>query len=90
MIFGMSKVPRWVEIWGPVAVMLAVMGGMFAWGFTVLRSDIARVENSLTVRIERLEATVAENGKAIARLEVRMQRVEDDVTWLRNNARGDR
>ena len=31
------------------------------------------------------QATLVENGKAIARLEVRMQRVEDDVTWLRNN-----
>ena len=84
----MSKLPRWVEIWGPVAVVLGAMWTMNVRLEDRLGARIDRLEDGLTARIERLEAIVAENGKAIARLEVRTQRVEDDVTWLRNNAPG--
>ena len=78
---GSSPLPRWVEVWGPVVVILGAMWMMIQG----VEGRIDRLEDGLTARIERLEATVAENGQAIARLEVRMQRVEDDVTWLRNN-----
>ncbi len=30
--------------WGQLIVLLVAMAGLFAWGFTVLRSDLARVE----------------------------------------------
>ena len=78
---GSSPLPRWVEVWGPVVVILGATWMMIQG----VEGRIDRLEDGLTARIERLEATVAENGQAIARLEVRMQRVEDDVTWLRNN-----
>ena len=44
----------------------------------------ARIDANRDNIVANREAIV-ENGKAIARLEVRTQRVEDDVTWLRNN-----
>ncbi|MXW10111.1 MAG: hypothetical protein F4Z78_09805 [Gammaproteobacteria bacterium] len=53
------------------------------------REAIGEVERRLGEAIgeveRRLGEVIGENGKAIARLEVRVQRVEDDVTWLRNN-----
>ena len=63
----------------------------------VLPGQVQAMEARLTEQIlanreavEFNQQAIAENGKAIARLEVRMTRVEDDVTWLRNNHRGDR
>lgn len=87
----MSKpLPRWVEVWGPLVLILGAMWAMTGRLEQRFVAQIEGLEQRLTTRIERVEMGVAENGKAIARLEVRMQRVEDDVTWLRNNHRGDR
>ncbi|MCY4645683.1 MAG: hypothetical protein OXE73_02175 [Gammaproteobacteria bacterium] len=82
----MAKMPEWVKVWAPVAVILGAM-----WTMNTRSEDrlTARLDR-LTERIERVEMALSENGKAIARLEVRVGRVEDDVTWLRNNYRGDR
>lgn len=43
------------------------------------------MEERLGARIDANREAIVERGKAIAHLEVRTQRVEDDVTWLRNN-----
>ena len=48
---------------------------------------MARIDG-LEEKVDQNTASLVENGKAIARLEVRVTRVEDDVTWLRNNHRG--
>ena len=81
-----ARIPEWVKAWGPVVVILGAM-----WTLN------NRLEDQLGARMDRLEdkidqntAAIVENGKAVARLEVRVARVEDDVTWLRNNHRGDR
>ena len=89
----MDTMPEWVKVWGPVLVILGAM-----WTMNIRLEDRlgARVDRlgerveRLGERVERVESAVVENGKAIARLEVRMTRVEDDVTWLRNSYRGDR
>ena len=80
--------PDWMKDWGQVIVLLLALGGFY--GF--IRSDMRAMEERLGARIGANRAAInanreaiVENGKAIARLEVRMQRVEDDVTWLRNN-----
>ena len=79
------KLPRWVEVWGPVAIVLGTMWAMNTRLEDRLGARMDRMEDRLSTRIERIESLTVENGKAIARLEVRMTRVEDDVTWLRNN-----
>ncbi len=84
------KIPHWVEVWGPVAIVLGAMWAMNTRLEDRLGVRMDRMDDRLTTRIERVENLVVENGKAIARLEVRMTRVEDDVTWLRNNHSGDR
>ena len=78
----------WMKDWGQFIVLLLALGGFY--GF--IRSDMRAMEERLGARIDSNRASIdsnrdaiVENGKAIARLEVRMQRVEDDVTWLRNN-----
>lgn len=80
--------PDWMKDWGQFIVLLLALGGFY--GF--IRSDMRAMEERLGARIGANRAAInanreaiVENGKAIARLEVRMQRVEDDVTWLRNN-----
>lgn len=77
---------EWMKDWGQFVLLLVALGGFY----TFIRADMNRMEDRLTDRLERVENAVTENGKAVARLEVRMTRVEDDVTWLRNNYRGDR
>ena len=74
-----AKMPEWVKVWGPVVVILGAM-----WTMT------GRMEDRLVARIERLETAMSETGKAVARLEAKAERVEADVTWLRNNYTGDR
>ncbi|MYC50821.1 MAG: hypothetical protein F4X47_00720 [Gammaproteobacteria bacterium] len=99
----MDKLPRWVEVWGPVVLVLSAMWLMVGRSEDRLAAQIAanrqaiesnreaigEVERRLGEAIgeveRRLGEVIGENGKAIARLEVRVQRVEDDVTWLRNN-----
>ena len=92
----MDKLPRWVEVWGPVVLVLSAMWLMVGRSEDRLAAQIAEnrqaigeVERRLGEAIgeveRRLGEDIEENGKAIARLEVRVQRVEDDVTWLRNN-----
>ena len=78
----------WMKDWGQFIVLLLALGGFY--GF--IRSDMRAMEERLGTRteanreaIDANREAIVENGKAIARLEVRMQRVEDDVTWLRNN-----
>lgn len=85
----------WMKDWGQFVVLLLALGGFY--GF--IRADMRAMEERLGARIGANRAAIdsnrgaidanreaiVENGKAIARLEVRMQRVEDDVTWLRNN-----
>ena len=78
----------WMKDWGQFIVLLLALGGFY--GF--IRSDMRAMEARLGARteanreaIDANREAIVENGKAIARLEVRMQRVEDDVTWLRNN-----
>ena len=78
----------WMKEWGQFIVLLLALGGFY--GF--IRSDMRAMEERLGARtdtnreaIDANREAIVENGKAIARLEVRMQRVEDDVTWLRNN-----
>lgn len=44
---GMSKLPRWVEVWGPVIVVLGAMWTM-----------MNRLEDRLTVRIVAIEERV--------------------------------
>ena len=44
---GMSKLPRWVEVWGPVIVILGAMWTM-----------MNRLEDRLTVRIVAVEERV--------------------------------
>lgn len=80
----------WVKEWGQTVLLLLAIAGAVGSLYAFIRSDLRNMEQRLTTRLERVETSVIENGKAIARLEVRMQRVEDDVTWLRNNHRGDR
>lgn len=79
---------EWMKDWGQFITLLLALGGFYG----LMRSDMRVMEERLGVRIdanrEAIDASreaIVENGKAIARLEVRMQRVEDDVTWLRNN-----
>ena len=85
----------WMKDWGQFITLLLALGGFY--GF--IRSDMRAMEGRLGARIDANRAAIdtnraaidtnreaiVENGKAIARLEVRIQRVEDDVTWLRNN-----
>ena len=79
---------EWMKDWGQFITLLLALGGFY--GF--IRSDMRAMEGRLGARIDANRTAIdtnreaiVENGKAIARLEVRMQRVEDDVTWLRNN-----
>lgn len=79
---------EWMKDWGQFITLLLALGGFY--GF--IRSDMRTMEERLGARIDTNRVAInanreaiVENGKAIARLEVRMQRVEDDVTWLRNN-----
>ena len=66
--------PDWMKDWGQFIVLLLAMEERLG----------ARIgANRAAINANR--EAIVENGKAIARLEVRMQRVEDDVTWLRNN-----
>ena len=92
----LDKLPRWVEVWGPVVLVLSAMWLMVGGSEDRLAAQIAEnrqaieeVERRLGEDIgeveRRLGENIGENGEAIARLEVRVQRVEDDVTWLRNN-----
>ena len=76
----MSKVPRWLEVWGPVVLVLGAM-----WTLTSRMEDrlaariasvelsqaarLASVELSLAARLASVEEAVIQNGKAIARLE---------------------
>ncbi len=76
----MSKVPRWLEVWGPVVLVLGAM-----WTLTSRMEDrlaarvasvelslaarLASVESSLAARLASVEEAVIQNGKAIARLE---------------------
>ncbi len=78
----------WMKDWGQFISLLLALGGFY--GF--IRSDMRAMEERLGARIDANRGAIdanrgaiVENGKAIARLEVRTQRVEDDVTWLRNN-----
>ena len=78
----------WMKDWGQFISLLLALGGFY--GF--IRSDMRAMEERLGARIDANRAAIdanreaiVENGKAVARLEVRTQRVEDDVTWLRNN-----
>ena len=78
----------WMKDWGQFVSLLLALGGFY--GF--IRSDMRAMEERLGARIDANRAAIdanreaiVENGKAVARLEVRTQRVEDDVTWLRNN-----
>ena len=80
-----DSLPRWVEVWGPVVVILGAMWTMTARMENRLTDRIERVEDRLTAVVEALHEAEKRLGERIAGLEVRMQRVEDDVTWLRNN-----
>ena len=78
----------WMKDWGQFITLLLALGGFY--GF--IRSDMRAMEGRLGARIDanrtaidKNREAILENGKAIARLEVRTQRVEDDVAWLRNN-----
>lgn len=80
-----------------LATMFAALAMLMVSFHLATGARMDRMEARLMARIDGLDekvdqntAVIAENGKAIARLEVRMTRVEDDVTWLRNNYRGDR
>ena len=81
----LDKLPRWVEVWGPVVLVLSAMWLMVGRSEDRLAAQIAENRQAIEEVERRLGEDIGENGKAIARLEVRMQRVEDDVTWLRNN-----
>ncbi|MCY4647103.1 MAG: hypothetical protein OXE73_09520 [Gammaproteobacteria bacterium] len=54
--------------WGQFIIMLVAMAGLYGWGFTVLRGDIARVEEALGADIARVEADVETNLRAIIEL----------------------
>ena len=78
----------WMKDWGQFITLLLALGGFY--GF--IRSDMRAMEGRLGARIDANRTAIdtnreaiVENGRAIARLEVRMRRVENDVTWLRNN-----
>ena len=81
----LDKLPRWVEVWRPVVLVLSAMWLMVGGSEDRLAAQIAENRQAIEEVERRLGEDIGENGEAIARLEVRMQRVEDDVTWLRNN-----
>lgn len=86
----MKEVPRWLEIWGPVPVLLGAMWAMNSRMEDRLTTRIERVEDRLTAVVETIHGAEKRLGERVARLEVRMQRVEDDVTWLRSNRQATR
>ena len=53
-----SRMPEWVKVWGPVALVLGAM-----WTMT------ARLEDRLAEEVRANRDAIVENGKAIARLE---------------------
>ena len=43
----MGKAPRWVEVWGPMFVLLGTFASAFVWGFGLLREDMGLLREDM-------------------------------------------
>lgn len=53
--------PGWLKEWGQFVILLAALGGFYAF----IRSDLSAMENRLGERIDRNADLISENTKAI-------------------------
>ena len=92
----MGKLPRWVEVWGPVVLVLGAMWTMTSRLEDRLSARIEGVESRLTARIEGVESRLTVRIEGVeSRLTVRIaenrssiQRVESKVDELSGYVRG--
>ena len=64
----MSKAPRWVEVWGPMFVLLGTFASAFVWGFGLLREDMGLLREDMRLLHEdmgQLREDIRENRQAI-------------------------
>ena len=57
-----------VNDWGQALVLLAAVAALFAWGFSILRADIARVEDGLTTLVIENQRAINALGREVSEL----------------------
>ena len=73
-------IPRWIEVWGSIILVLSAMG----WMMTRLEARIDRVEDKLVERIDRVEDKLSDRIDQIAaEQENAIDGVENSLNGLR-------
>ena len=87
----MGKAPRWVEVWGPMFVLLGTFASAFVWGFGLLREDMGLLREDMGLLREdmgRLREDIRENRQAIEAVRENVRANGEAIAELSGYVRG--
>ena len=73
-----AKVAAIAALVSASALMLAVLGGLFTWVIDPVRTDLSVVKS----RLEAVDATLRANGERLAKVEVRVDHLDQQIQRL--------
>ena len=87
----MGKAPRWVEVWGPMFVLLGTFASAFVWGFGLLREDMGLLREDMGLLREdmgQLREDIRENRQAIEAVRENVRANGEAIAELSGYVRG--
>ena len=87
----MGKAPRWVEVWGPMFVLLGTFASAFVWGFGLLREDMGLLREDmgrLREDMGQLREDIRENRQAIEAVRENVRANGEAIAELSGYVRG--